>query len=244
MDRLQAVARRAGAATSAGALALGLGLGLGLAAGCGDGASGGAGDGPGGSASTNASTPPRVDSITAAPSTTPDKVLERFCDARPPADGSGAKPFALPDLSTAMPAPATAGGAGAAAGAATGGGWRWLNIWATWCKPCVEEIPMIGRWRERLGGEGVHFDLQLLSIDESAAAVDAWRKDHPETPPTLLIRDPAGLGKFVETLGLDAGAPIPIHVFVSPAGKVRCVRTGGLRETDYATVKTLLRGAA
>src|SRR5262245_36951495 len=34
---------------------------------------------------------------------------------------------------------------------ATAKTWRWVNVWATWCKPCVEEMPRLAKWREKLG---------------------------------------------------------------------------------------------
>lgn len=120
--------------------------------------------------------------------------------------------------------------------AAPAGKWRWLNVWATWCKPCVEEIPRIVKWRDKLG-----VDLAFVSVDESADDLAAYRKLHPETPASPRLAKPDGQGAWYAALGLDAGAPIPIHVFVDPDGRVRCVRAGGVREQDFDAIAALLR---
>src|SRR5689334_23052294 len=39
-----------------------------------------------------------------------------------------------------------------------------LNFWATWCGPCKEEIPRLGRMSEQYAGQNVVF--VLASIDE------------------------------------------------------------------------------
>jgi thiol-disulfide isomerase/thioredoxin len=39
-----------------------------------------------------------------------------------------------------------------------------LNIWATWCVPCREEMPALDRLQARLGG--VDFEVVALSIDK------------------------------------------------------------------------------
>ena len=38
-----------------------------------------------------------------------------------------------------------------------------LNVWATWCTPCREEMPALDRLQEKLGGPG--FQVLALSID-------------------------------------------------------------------------------
>jgi len=38
-----------------------------------------------------------------------------------------------------------------------------LNIWATWCVPCREEMPALDRLQSKLGGRG--FEVVALSID-------------------------------------------------------------------------------
>jgi thiol-disulfide isomerase/thioredoxin len=39
-----------------------------------------------------------------------------------------------------------------------------LNIWATWCAPCLEEMPALDRLQARLGG--ADFEVVALSIDK------------------------------------------------------------------------------
>lgn len=42
-----------------------------------------------------------------------------------------------------------------------------LNLWATWCAPCVHEMPTLDRLQARLGGE--RFEVVALSIDRGGA---------------------------------------------------------------------------
>jgi len=51
-----------------------------------------------------------------------------------------------------------------------------LNIWATWCPPCREEMPSLDRLQKTLGGPG--FEVVALSIDaEGAKAVQGFYKE-------------------------------------------------------------------
>ena len=43
-----------------------------------------------------------------------------------------------------------------------------LNIWATWCVPCREEMPALDRLQQKRGGPG--FEVLALSIDSGGAA--------------------------------------------------------------------------
>jgi len=42
-----------------------------------------------------------------------------------------------------------------------------LNIWATWCAPCREEMPTLDRLQKQLGGK--YFEVAALSIDKAGA---------------------------------------------------------------------------
>jgi len=42
-----------------------------------------------------------------------------------------------------------------------------LNVWATWCAPCVKEMPALERLQSQLGGPG--FAVVALSVDRGGA---------------------------------------------------------------------------
>ncbi|OGU03761.1 MAG: hypothetical protein A2085_00575 [Gemmatimonadetes bacterium GWC2_71_10] len=52
-----------------------------------------------------------------------------------------------------------------------------LNIWATWCAPCREEMPSMQRLHEELGGQGLR--IVAVSIDEGdSSAVTAFQRQY------------------------------------------------------------------
>jgi cytochrome c biogenesis protein CcmG, thiol:disulfide interchange protein DsbE len=61
-----------------------------------------------------------------------------------------------------------------------------LNFWATWCPPCVEEMPSLNHLHERLAKRGV--TILGVSSDEDAATYDQFLRDHHVAFPTY--RDP------------------------------------------------------
>lgn len=61
-----------------------------------------------------------------------------------------------------------------------------LNFWATWCPPCVEEMPSLNHLQERLANQGV--TILGVSVDEDAATYEKFLRDHHVTFPTY--RDP------------------------------------------------------
>lgn len=176
--------------------------------------------------STTPATPPpsRVNAVAAAPKK--DTSIEELCEVQAAPDV--AKTFALPVLDGAP--------------MASGTGWTWVNIWATWCEPCVAEMPMLVQWQARLAKEGVDVALQFLSVDAKGEDVTRWRGSHPTAPPSMRIADFSTLGAWLISVGLDASAVIPIHLFVDPEQKVRCVRMGSVSESEYAAVKKVLAG--
>lgn len=152
--------------------------------------------------------------------------LEAFCDVH--ATGAGAKQLAFPPLDSPPTAPSK------------NATWRWVNVWATWCRPCIEEMPMILRWRDRLAQEGTPVELTFLSVDETAEIVDRYRKSHSGTPPSLRLSDHEALTGWLAGLGLDPGATLPIQIYADPDDRIRCVRSGALNEDHLPTVKRLI----
>jgi len=123
------------------------------------------------------------------------------------------------------------------------GRWVWLNLWATWCKPCLREMPMLLGWRDRLKQDGVALDLWFLSLDEDAGELGKLLALHPKIAPapSLRVSSQREFEVWAKRYLKDASTPIPIHLLAAPDGGVRCIRTGSLDEGDYSTVAALLR---
>lgn len=176
--------------------------------------------------------PERFAGVKKAPSKVP--AASSFCDKSYPASGEGTRHYA--------PAPLRPlGGTKAAPPAARG--WRWVNVWATWCEPCVEEMALLNRWRGGLARDGLEVTFELLSVDESdrEAELKAWRSR--ELPgPILWLRSDEDLGPFLDGLGIDRAAALPIHALVDGSGALRCVRVGAIHEQDYGLVRKLFAG--
>ncbi|MCZ7619499.1 MAG: TlpA family protein disulfide reductase [Myxococcota bacterium] len=62
-----------------------------------------------------------------------------------------------------------------------------LNFWATWCKPCEDEMPAMERLYAELAGPG--FEMLAVSVDAGRSEVEAFQERLGVTFPILL--DPA-----------------------------------------------------
>ncbi|MCA9537780.1 MAG: hypothetical protein KC620_02760 [Myxococcales bacterium] len=159
-----------------------------------------------------------------------------FCEQTWPGDGPTARSFAwppqrpLPDGTT----PATA---------LPTDRWTWVNVWATWCRPCVEEMGLLARWTKGLAADGKPIDLELLTIDKPED-IDALKDRIARGLPGKVrwLREEADFGPFLDALAVDRSAAIPIHALVDPHGKLRCVRVGAISGQDYAAVKAIVSG--
>jgi cytochrome c biogenesis protein CcmG, thiol:disulfide interchange protein DsbE len=81
-----------------------------------------------------------------------------------------------------------------------------LNFWATWCPPCVDEMPSLVHLQQRLKNKGV--TVLAVSVDVDDGAYRRFLKDH--NIDLLTVRDPDhkssnlyGTFKFPETYIID-----------------------------------------
>jgi thiol-disulfide isomerase/thioredoxin len=50
-----------------------------------------------------------------------------------------------------------------------------INFWATWCKPCIQELPFISKAMEKINDERVVF---LFASNEAVEEIEQFRKKH------------------------------------------------------------------
>lgn len=98
-------------------------------------------------------------------------------------------------------------------------------------------------WQKDLRKDGVDVDVWFLSVDDEPDVLAKFLTQHQEIPVQQVLRV-ASLEHYqtwIEAYGSNPAAAIPIHLMAGADGKVRCLRTGVLREGDYPTVRALFR---
>lgn len=104
-----------------------------------------------------------------------------------------------------------------------------INFWATWCPPCVEEMPMIDAFSRENGANG--WQIVGLAIDQPSAV----RKFLEKTPVTYPI-GLAGLQgtELVKNLGNTSGG-LPFTLVIDSGGLVVARKMGRLDPGDLQT---------
>ena len=95
-----------------------------------------------------------------------------------------------------------------------------LNFWATWCGPCIAEIPRFSSWQTKYGPRG--FQVLGISMDDNIPPVQKAIHKYQLTYPIIMGDEHLG-ELFGGVLGL------PVTFLISPEGKILAHYQG---ETD------------
>ncbi len=99
-----------------------------------------------------------------------------------------------------------------------------INFWATWCPPCLREIPALNRLQARYVDKGVRF--LGIALDQRAAVQDFLRT-HEMTYP-VLFGDEA-VAQLMVKLGNTVGG-LPFTVIVDEQGQALFAHAGEVSE--------------
>ena len=105
-----------------------------------------------------------------------------------------------------------------------------VNFWATWCAPCVEEMPMLSELQDQYRDRG--FRVVGIALDERDRAA-AFARDLELTYPVLLGEADVVVTsrRYGNTTGM-----LPYSVLVDAQGVVRWLRLGALERAELERI--------
>jgi thiol-disulfide isomerase/thioredoxin len=107
-----------------------------------------------------------------------------------------------------------------------------VNFWASWCKPCVDEMPALSRMHSRHAAWGVQF--VGIGVDAAENLV-AFVRTTPVSYP-VLVASPADTTPGLQVKGL------PYTVVIGRDGRIEMTRLGRIDEESLEPVLRRLIG--
>jgi len=105
-----------------------------------------------------------------------------------------------------------------------------VNFWATWCPPCLDEIPEFVRMQEKLGNQGLQF--VGIAIDNPAKVREFAAKFRMNYPVLIGEMDAIELARIA---GNEPGG-LPFTVIMDRKGRLIGSELGGLTEQKLTTI--------
>lgn len=103
-----------------------------------------------------------------------------------------------------------------------------LNFWATWCVPCIRELPAIQRFQRDRAAAG--WQVLALAVDAPVPVLEFASRFKLELPVALAGVD--GL-ELMRRLGNSQGG-LPFTVVFAPNGRIHARKLGETRDDDLA----------
>jgi thiol-disulfide isomerase/thioredoxin len=110
-----------------------------------------------------------------------------------------------------------------------------VDFWATWCGPCVAELPTIREVYDKYHADGL--EVVAVSLDNSRSDLERFLRDHPEPWPQIFFDKTGQRGWFnplARRYGVEA---IPHLVVIDREGKVAA------RDVRGAEIESAVAGA-
>ena len=99
-----------------------------------------------------------------------------------------------------------------------------VNFWATWCAPCLEEIPEFVRMQEKFGHRGLQFvGIAIDNRDKVREFAVKFRMNYP-----VLVGEMEAI-ELVRKVGNERGG-LPFTVIMDRKGRLIGTELGGLNE--------------
>jgi thiol-disulfide isomerase/thioredoxin len=105
-----------------------------------------------------------------------------------------------------------------------------VNFWATWCSPCLKEIPEFVRMQEKFGNRGLQFVGIAIDNPEKVREFAAkFRMNYP-----ILLGEMRAI-ELARTAGNEFGG-LPFTIIVDREGRLIGTELGGLNEQKLTKI--------
>ncbi|MDF2188673.1 TlpA disulfide reductase family protein [Paraflavitalea sp. CAU 1676] len=103
-----------------------------------------------------------------------------------------------------------------------------LNFWATWCKPCIQEMPSIAKAQQLLGKKDVIF---LLASNETSDQINEFTKEHKYDLKYVRLIN-------LEELNMEG---LPTTYIFNSKGELAFSETGYRKWDDTSNIEMILK---
>lgn len=107
-----------------------------------------------------------------------------------------------------------------------------VNFWATYCGPCIKEMPSMQRLKDKLRDKP--FTILAIDMAEDKGAVQAFMKKHDIKIDFPILLNPDG--DVVEQWMITA---VPTTFILDPEGHIRYALFGGIQWDTPETIQTI-----
>lgn len=106
-----------------------------------------------------------------------------------------------------------------------------LNFWASWCVPCMEEMPSLSMLEQHFKNQG--FVLLALNIGESGSEVLKGKFPRSKMPGNMVFKFPK---EQLKPYSIDS---IPVSVLINKQGKISKVYRGPQNWMSISTLQDI-----
>jgi thiol-disulfide isomerase/thioredoxin len=126
--------------------------------------------------------------------------------------------------------------------AANQGKWLMVNVWATWCRPCVAETPDLVAFTKSMDGQpfaAIGISTDYFTDDDTTAVrkVSEFQTKHSIPYPNLVY-----LGSMdALTEHLELSGALPTTILFDPLGKPSQYFVGKLEQAQFTAIENFVR---
>lgn len=95
-----------------------------------------------------------------------------------------------------------------------------INFWASWCPPCIEEMPAIQEAYNKFGDQVIILGINLTSVDDKETAINFMKQNGYDMP--ILFDYDGNVGKLYRANN------IPTSYFIDAKGIIRAKHIGAM----------------